>query len=401
MSNPEVIHGDCLDVLPTLTQNAAELIYLDPPFFTQKTHKLGTRDGVKNFSFEDIWGDYGQYMTYMSDRLEKCRNVLSDTGSIFVHCDRNSSHLLRLVCDKVFGSENFKSEIIWHYKRWSNSANALLPAHQNILYYTKTKDFTFNKKFVGYSESTNVDQILQKRSRDDRNKSVYSRDDAGNVLVAAEKKGVPLSDVWEIPYLNPKAKERVGYPTQKPILLLERIIELSTNEGDLVIDPFCGSGTTLVAAKLLNRKCLGIDTNEDAVELTANRLLSPAKTQSALLEKGRASYSTADTRISQVLAGIKYTAVQRNSGIDAILLDKWNESFVFVRLQKQNESIKLGIEKLQKAADKRGGGYMIFVASEPLDAEVEACKDLLVVEAQSQKILHWLATRADVYERAG
>jgi site-specific DNA-methyltransferase (adenine-specific) len=105
------------------------------------------------------------------------------------------------------------------------------------------------------------------------------------VVQADEKKGVPLSDVWDIPFLNPKAKERTGYPTQKPIELLERIIKISTDENDLVLDPFMGSGTTLVSAKLLNRRYIGIDRNKDAFDIAQNRLENPFKTKSNLLEK--------------------------------------------------------------------------------------------------------------------
>ena len=126
--------------------------------------------------------------------------------------------------------------------------------------------------FTGITHLLPVDQIMQKRIRDSRNKAVYARDENGLILGNGRKKGVPLSDVWEIPFLNPKAKERVGFPTQKPVHLLRQIIELVTDEGDLVVDPFCGSGTTLVAAQLLNRKSIGIDTSKEAVQLTRKRL---------------------------------------------------------------------------------------------------------------------------------
>ena len=132
--------------------------------------------------------------------------------------------------------------------------------------------------YTDYSETTNVDQILQDRVRDENGKSKYKTDGNGVVVMGQAKKGVPLSDVWEIPYLNPKAKERVGYPTQKPIILLEQIIKLVTDEGDLVLDPFAGSGTTLVAAKMLNRNYLGFDISKDAVELTNSRLEELVKT---------------------------------------------------------------------------------------------------------------------------
>jgi len=215
--------------------------------------------------------------------LREIHRLLSAKGSLFFHCDRNATHIARLLLDDIFGSDNFRAEIIWHYRRWSNSHRGLLPAHQTIYYYSKSDEFTFNAVRVEYSPATNVDQLLQRRERDEFNKSVYQRDDDGNVVPNGRKTGVPLGDVWDIPYLNPKAKERTGYPTQKPILLLQRIIEMSTNEEDMVLDPFCGSGTTLVAARLLNRRSMGIDVSEDAIQLTRRRLADPIRSDSLLL----------------------------------------------------------------------------------------------------------------------
>ena len=156
-------------------------------------------------------------------------------------------HIARYLPDEVFGKENFRSEIIWTYRRWSNNRRGCLPTHQNLLFYTKSETFTFNTIYMEYSPSTNVDQILQQRERDVDGKSVYKRNAEGRPIAKGSKRGVPLSDVWDIPYLNPKARERIGFPTQKPLLLLGRIISISSNENDFVLDPFCGSGTTLVA----------------------------------------------------------------------------------------------------------------------------------------------------------
>ena len=134
-----------------------------------------------------------------------------------------------------------------------------------------------------------------------------------------EKKGVPLSDVWEIPYLNPKAKERVGYPTQKHLLLIERIIKLVTDKGDTVLDPFCGSGTTLVAAQLMKRRYIGIDQSKSAIELSKQRLNNPIKTESNLLKKGKRAYIHQDPKIMKLLSHLHITPVPRNKGIDGFL----------------------------------------------------------------------------------
>ena len=272
MISNSVINGDCLIVMKQLEDSCADMIYLDPPFFTQETQTLvSSRENIE-YSFDDKWNDMDEYLSYMDVRLRECRRILKSTGSIFIHCDRNASHYLKVLMDKVFGIQNFQSEIIWSYKRWSNSKKGLLNNHQVIFFYSKTSNFQFNKIYTDYSETTNVDQILQDRVRNEQGKAVYKMDKDGNAVLGKSKKGVPLSDVWEIPYLNPKAKERVGYPTQKPIILLEQIIKLVTKEGDLVIDPFVGSGTTIVAAKMFNRKYIGIDKSEDAVELSKKRL---------------------------------------------------------------------------------------------------------------------------------
>lgn len=157
----------------------------------------------------------------MRVRIEEMKRILKPTGGVFLHCDTSASHYLRILLDEIFGVDNFRSEIIWTYKRWSNSKKGLLPAHQTIFYYTKGKNYKFNIIYGNYSATTNLDQILQERERDEKGKAVYKRNKNGEIVTAKEKKGVPISDVWEIPFLNPKAKERTGYPTQKPIELLE------------------------------------------------------------------------------------------------------------------------------------------------------------------------------------
>jgi len=387
-----IIHGDCFEKMQLIENSSIDLIYLDPPFFTQTKHKLQNREATKEFSFNDIWDNNHAYSDFLYKRILLMRGLLKDTGSIFVHCDKSGEHIIRAVLDKVFGVKNFQSEIIWFYKRWSNSKKGLLPTHQNIYFYSKTKDFKFNMMYTNYSETTNVDQILQRRTRDKNNKSVYDLDENGETKQADSKKGVPLSDVWDIPYLNPKAKERVGYPTQKPLLLLERIIELSTDKNDMVLDPFCGSGTTCVASKLLGRNYIGIDESLDAVELSLTRIANPIKTHSNLLKKGRESYVNVDKEALALLHGIEYNAVQRNKGIDAILVETYENAPVLVRVQKKNETISESAKLLIKAMKikKSKKSMLIQTQKNGLFDEKFDYEGVVLLEAPSLKMLKYL-----------
>ena len=392
-----IIFGDCLDKLNEISNDSIDIIYLDPPFFTEKVHKLSNRARTEEFSFNDVWKDNFEYTSFLEERIEKMRNVLKKSGSIFVHCDKNGEHIIRAILDKVFGINNFQSEIIWYYKRWSNSRKGLLPNHQNIYFYSKTKDFKFNQEFTKYSETTNIDQILQRRKRDKHNKSIYDLDENGNFKHNKEKKGVPLGDVWEIPYLNPKAKERVGYPTQKPLLLIERIIKLTTNESDIVLDPFCGSGTTCVAAKLLNRNFIGIDNSEDAVKLARERLINPVKTESALLQKGRESYVNVNTELLKLLFGTKFHPVQRNKGIDAILVEQFKETPVLVRIQRKDEAIYEAYNFLNKAMRTKNSlrGFLIKTHQDQdslfiINWEQKDTDKISIIESPSYQISKYL-----------
>ncbi len=347
----KVLLGDCLDILPTFETESIDLIYLDPPFFTNTIQKLKTRDGSKEFSYSDIWKSHKEYANFLYKRLKELKRVLKNDGSIFIHCDKNSTHIVKTLLDDIFGLKQFQSEIIWYYKRWSNSRKGLLPSHQTIYFYSKTKDFKFKTIYNDYSETTNIDQILQRRARDKNGKTIYAKDDNGNTINSDIKKGVPLNDVWEIPYLNPKAKERVGYPTQKPILLLERIIDIASYEGDTILDPFCGSGTTLVAGKLNNRKIIGIDKSEEAINLTKLRLNNPIKSESNLLKKGKKAYHNVNAMVEKLLHSINYVPVQRNSGIDAILKITYKDSPILIRIQKENETLEDAMKSLNKAVN--------------------------------------------------
>jgi len=364
----KVLLGDCLTIFDTLDKETIDLIYLDPPFFTQKEQKMTTRKGDKYYNFSDKWKNMDEYTNHLKIRLEKCKDLLRPTGSLFLHCDKTASHYLKVTLDSVFGNNNFQSEIIWAYRRWSNAKKGLLNNHQTIFFYSKSKNFKFNDTYDEYSPATNIDQIVQIRERDSRNKAVYKKNDDGTPLLCEEKKGVPMGDVWDIPYLNPKARERVGYPTQKPILLLERIISCVTDEGDTVLDPYCGSGTTLVASKILNRDYIGIDINKDAVNLAIARLKNPIKSESNVMKKGRQSYRRSDTRIIKIVSDLRATLVQRNKGIDALVSNLGQ--VVPIKIVLNKEDVDCAAFQLKKASQKNGYLYRA------LFMDFDCCEDV-------------------------
>jgi site-specific DNA-methyltransferase (adenine-specific) len=313
--------GDNLDILrDKIPNNCIDLIYLDPPFQSGRTYNIIFQPEVNNEvkgataqikTFEDTWKwgeeaeknyeglingtitkdkpkqklidlmksmrDYlGEcsmmaYLSMMAPRLFEMNRVLKDTGSIYLHCDPTSSHYLKLLMDAIFGVINFRNEIIWHYKRWSNAVKMFQRMHDVILYYTKTKNYFYNIQYQPYSHPEWVEDTV--RGVVD-GKLIRLKDDKGNYIQRKKANiGVPIHDVWEdINFIGPTSQERVGYPTQKPEALLERIIKASSKEGDLVLDPFCGCGTALAIAESLERKWIGIDITYLAIDVISKRL---------------------------------------------------------------------------------------------------------------------------------
>ncbi len=392
--------GDCLNCLQTIDADSIDLVYLDPPFFTQKVQKSRTRDNSREYRFSDTWANIEDYKSFLRPRIAHCRRVLKDTGSIFVHCDSSASHHIRLVLDDIFGPANFQSEIIWVYKRWSNAKRGLLNAHQTIYFYSKSDSFKFNTIHTDYSPTTNIDQILQQRERDRHGKAAYKKDDQGRIVLGKEKCGVPLSNVWEIPYLNPKAGERTGYPTQKPVLLLEKIITLATDKGDIVLDPMCGSGTSLVAASLLERRWIGIDTASDAIALAKARLEHPQKTFSRLLEVGKGAYRKQSTKTRSLLETMNALVVERNNGLDGFLKAYFLDAPVAIRIQKEHESLQEARKHLLKASATKGCILKILVRTHTSDNQPATCNkpedidsNVLIIDSHELLIQEWLRER--------
>jgi site-specific DNA-methyltransferase (adenine-specific) len=197
------------------------------------------------------------YLTYIAQRIIEMHRILKDTGSFYLHCDQTAGHYLKILLDFIFGKNNFRNEIIWRYSSGGASKKFYSKNHDNIYFYTKSNKYTFN------SNDIKVERTEKSLERSKNPKG--ARYDKKNILKLPE-------DVFDIQYLNPMAKERVGYPTQKPLKLLERIIQASSKEGDIVMDPFCGCATTCVAAQQLGRKWIGIDIEKQAVNLLVERL---------------------------------------------------------------------------------------------------------------------------------
>ena len=281
--------GDNLYILHGMNSESVDLIYLDPPFNSKRMYLAPVGTKSAGASFKDMWtwadvndayleqlaGNYPDlvkfiesidslhgksmmaYITYMTQRLIELHRILKPTGSLYLHVDPTASHYLKLVLDRIFGKRNFRNEIVWRYETGGIPKKDYSRKHDIILRYTKTKDYLFFPS-----------DIAEKRSHE-----VLRRIATGNknATRSAGQTRHP-SDVLLIPAINAMAKERTGYPTQKPLLLLENIISGSTREGDLVLDPFCGCATTCVKAQQLNRKWIGIDIEEQAAQLLIERL---------------------------------------------------------------------------------------------------------------------------------
>ncbi|HUV87308.1 MAG TPA: DNA methyltransferase [bacterium] len=330
----ELYYGDNLKILRDyFSDESVELVYLDPPFQSGRKYNVlfaeanGTASPSQVEAFEDTWkwnitaeetyaeliekgpaglsnlvktmrGYLGSnemmaYIVMMAVRLKELYRVLKKDGAIYLHCDPTASHYIKLVLDSIFNPKYFQNEIIWHYRRWTAAAKRYQRMHDVILFYSKTDDFPFNKVFIEPTESQaaviekgyNVNKVFVKGEKV-LQLLVYDKDKVealvkegkielskyGNVVYVAQGETI-APDVWtDIQYLHSQSKERLSYPTQKPVALLERIIEASSKEGDRVLDPFCGCGTAVVAAERLGRIWVGIDITYLAINLIKRRL---------------------------------------------------------------------------------------------------------------------------------
>lgn len=225
-------------------------------------------------AFRTFLGDSDMlaYLSMMAPRLVELRRVLKDSGSIYLHCDATASAHLRLLMDAVFGPKNFRNEVYWYYyNKMHDSRKKLFPrAADTILFYVKDVESDFTFKQLKEQRPQPVKQLLRKKVG---GRMVNAKDADGHVMYQV-KTDKTLDNVWRLPMLQPAAAERLGYPTQKPESLLERVIEASSNEGDVILDPFCGCGTTISVAERMHRRWIGIDITQLAMTLIKNRLVT-------------------------------------------------------------------------------------------------------------------------------
>ena len=284
----KIFWGDNLQVMSHLLKQfrgKIDLIYIDPPFDSKADYK--TKISIKgktitsdSLAFEekqygDIWTN-DEYLQFMYERLILIKELLSDKGSLFLHCDWHKSAYLRCICDSVFGQDCFRNEIIWHYSdNFQGNVKGFATNHNNIFWYSKSKTFVSNPVMIPLDKPTKRDKRIWSS---ELGKLVSARNEDGSLIYEMfyEKKA---DDVWEIGQSSTTksaSKEYLGYPTQKPEKLLERIILASTNPGDIVFDCFMGSGTTQAVAMKLGRRFIGADINLGAIQTTTKRLIGIA-----------------------------------------------------------------------------------------------------------------------------
>jgi site-specific DNA-methyltransferase (adenine-specific) len=276
-----LIEGDNLAALGALAARSGPscaLVYLDPPFFTGRQHLSVSRrrDAAGRVvrtlkpGFDDRWEGLDDYLTELGHRIARARELLLPSGSLVVHVDPKTSHYAKVLCDEVFGPRCFASEIVWRYRRWPAKTPNFQRVHDVLLRYVRDPDVPprFRQLYEPLAPSTLATW------GDKKQRAVVGADGRRqrSSTTAEDTPGAPLGDVWEIGIVAPVARERTGYPTQKPEALLQRLVEALTEPDDLVLDPYLGSGTTLAVCARLGRRAIGIDQSPEALTTSRKRL---------------------------------------------------------------------------------------------------------------------------------
>ena len=261
-----IYQGDNLSFMRSFPEAFIDLIYIDPPFGTQSLWSSKSWNSkVQELQFYDIFGGgVNGYLNFLIPRLRECYRLLKPTGVLCVHLDWRMAHYVKIELDKIFNvknpassNTNFVNEIIWCYSSGGASKRSFAKKHDTILIYSKTKEYTFNLK---------KEKTYKNKSGAPIGKQKYLYDEGGKYLFTHPK------DYWNIPMISIGSHERIGYPTQKPIKLLNKIIDSFSNEKNLIADFFCGCGTAIDSAQSLNRKWLGVDAGQTACEVMQKRM---------------------------------------------------------------------------------------------------------------------------------
>ena len=259
LPNGTLALGDCLDWIKELPEESIQLVAIDPPFFTGKT-QVGS--GAAPSSYGDTWhGSKEEYLNWLLPRISAMRDLLTQNGSFVVHLDWHAVHAVKVALDDLFGEGCFQNEIIWYYQTGGATRRRFSRKHDTLLWYTRTAEWTFHPERI---------RVRRSPKALDR-----AKNPKGARIRVSDTHKYP-EDVLFIPQLNPMSRERTGYPTQKPLELMEVFIQGLTDPGDCVADFFCGSGTTPVAAAQLGRKWLACDKSPEAARVTRERIRSLA-----------------------------------------------------------------------------------------------------------------------------
>ena len=415
-------YGDCLDWMSKWDSSIVDLVYLDPPFNSKSNYNMlyaadvagdaqyrafadtwiwddGAQDRLDGYlnavgrptrkAIESLWrllGPSGMlaYLTYMAERLDECHRLLKPTGSIYLHCDPTASHYLKVLMDAIFGPDNFRSEVIWHrsqgFKR--KTARKFPQKHDTLLVYSGSSSVAFNTQYRPHKPE------YVKRFKKDADGRLY-RDDVNPTrggrrrIYLDETRGDIIDSVWmDINPVNPMAKERLGYPTQKPRALLERIIEASSNPGDLVLDPFCGCGTAVDAARRLGRRWVGIDISSFAVDVMLERLGDrtiptygiPYDLHSARRMAADDPFGFESWAVSRLRGFVPNTKQVADGGVDgrarlAVQPDDWDTRLALAQVKGGKHAPIDGLRAFCSVTDQRRAALGCYVTVEPFDTD--------------------------------
>ncbi len=458
MPDANVIYcGDNLEVLAKyVPSESVDLVYIDPPFNSNRMYEVFWGEAVERRAFNDRFGDAMAYLEWMRPRLHELYRVLKPNGTFWYHCDWHASHYIKVELDRIFGANSFINEIIWKRQsahsdigQGSKHAGRL---HESIFFYAKGARYTWNQQYQPYDESY-VSSFYRFTDADGRRYRLsditapggaapskgnpryeflgvtrywrFSRErmqelyEQGRIVqtrpgtVPQQKRyldempGVPIQDLWlDIAPISPQSRERLGYPTQKPVALMDRIVKLTSNEGDIVLDAFCGCGTTLEAAAILKRRWVGIDFSPTACRVMSQRLetrlglvegrdfelLDMPKTEADLRRMPDAEFQN---WACVALGGIPNRVKVHDYGIDGRLyvadiakerkdtgrdffdvLDRWYP----IQVKQQDRVGRPDIDKFQTAMrrDKRVKGY--FIAFGFSDGAIKEIKRVAIEE---------------------